>query len=230
MKRMLKYIYSLLVFIFLFVQTYSQTQKKYGKEKITPYNRQVFVRIGADLSQLILPYTIKIPVYGFEVFADTELKFNFFPTIEAGFNKTNDETDKHSYNMQGYYFRVGMNYNMLNYQHHTDRNIFYVGARYGYSNFYQQAKKVILKNEWGKIETNFDKNTMNTHWFEAILGIRGEIIKNLYLGACVRVKMRFFMSDSENVTPYFIPGFGKGEKAIHPSVSYTISYAIPFKN
>lgn len=227
---MLKYIFSLLLVISCFFQAKSQESKKHiSNKEANPAKRTLFVRVGTDLSRFVLPYISKVPIYGFEIFADTELKYKFFPTVEVGFNKINQQTNKYAYDMQGYYLRIGASYNMIKYQHHSDRNIFYVGFRYAYSNFYQQANKVVLENEWGRLESKFPKNFINTHWVEGLIGIRGEIINNLFLGFCIRVKTRLSMSDAQHLTPYHVPGFGSAEKKIQAGISYTVSYAIPLK-
>lgn len=227
---MLKYIFSVLLALIYFFQASGQESRRYKANKQTnTEKRTLFVRVGTDLSRFIVPYTSKIPVYGFEIFADTELKYKFFPTIEVGFNKVNQETEKYNYDMQGYYFRVGVNYNMVKYQHPTDRNIFYVGLRYAYSNFYQQANGIILENEWGVLESKFPKNICSTLWAEGVIGIQGEILKNLFLGFCIRVKTRFNMSNTQYLTPYFVPGFGNGEKKVQAGISYTVSYSVPLR-
>lgn len=227
---MLKYIFSLLLVLHCFFQIQGRENSSYNtKKSLDSEKRIVFIRVGTDLSRFVLPYISKIPIYGFEVFADTEFKYKFFPIVEAGFNKINQQTKQYDYDMLGYYLRVGVNYNMVKYQHHSDRNIFYVGFRYAYSSFYQQANKVILENEWGALKTEFPKNFINMHWVEGVMGIRGEIVKNLFLGFCIRVKTRLSMSNTQHLIPYHIPGFGNAEKKIQVGISYTISYAIPLR-
>ncbi len=192
--------------------------------------RQSFVRVGLDLSRFALPLINDFGQTGAEFSLDTEIKLRYFPTIELGYNKIQDYTDNHNYDSYGNYFRIGFNYNMINYSHRLDRNIFYVGARYGFSNFWHQADKILITNGWGTLETSLPETQLNAHWFEGVIGMRAEIIKNFYMGYTIRVKSMISHSDYGNFTPYWIPGFGKGTETIVVGMSYSIFYAIPIKN
>ncbi len=213
--------------VLLSVVATAQSQEAKEKFVVFPSDRTVFVRVGADLSRFALPYVTKIPVYGFELFADTELKYRYFPIVEVGVNNIKHNTDEFNYNQNGYYFRVGMNYNLTKYHHNTDRNSFYVGLRYAYSYSNQEATDVFISNEWGNLTANFDKQAINTNWAEGLFGLRTELFKNIFLGVAIRMKVRISITETNNLTPYFIPGFGKGANKINTGMSYTLSYAIP---
>ncbi len=228
---MLKYTFKLLLVLI--------SLSSFAQEKALP-KRQFFIRAGFDLSRLALPYVNDIPVNGFEFSLDTEIKYKFFPTFEAGYNKVdnitetyNDEgesTYAHQYKAEGTYWRLGLNYNMLKYKHRLDRNIFYIGVRYGNSSFSQEAPNIELVNEWGTYETSVPKTNLTAHWAEFIMGLRGEIFTNFYMGYAIRIKTLISQTDDQGFTPYYIPGFGKGFKNIHPGMSYSVFYAIPMKN
>jgi hypothetical protein len=194
------------------------------------YERQVFARVGVDLSRFALPYTTDFGLSGMEFSLDTEIKFHFFPTLEAGFNTINDQTELHTYKMYGNYFRIGVDYNMLKYKHRLDRNLFFVGMRYGNSSFSHQADNITIENDYGTLKTSIAETQISAHWFEGVIGLRGEIVKNLYMGYTIRVKTMIKPSSFENFTPYWVPGYGKGVKNIAIGMSYSLFYAIPLKN
>ena len=191
--------------------------------------RQVFVRTGIDLSRFAMPFINDFGHSGLELSLDTELKYRYFPTLEAGYSQIKDHTELHNYDLYGNYFRVGFNYNVIKYKHRLDRNMFFIGARYGYTSFYHQADKIVIANQWGITETSFPEAQLNAHWFEGIIGLRGEIVKNIYMGYTIRVKQMLSHSDYGNYTPYWVPGFGKATKSMVIGISYSIFYAIPIK-
>lgn len=219
MKAILKYIISLVLFV-LVLQTNAQEELE----------RQKFVRVGADLSRFALPYIHEFGLSGAEFSLDGEVRYDLFPTIEAGFNKIDDQTDFHDYSMNGNYMRIGLNYNMINYRHRLDRNIFFIGARYAFANYSHQADRISIENIWGEFETSLPKTDLKNQWFESLIGIRGEIVKNLYMGYTIRVKAMLNKPDYGSFMPFWIPGFGKSTKNWTMGMSYSIFYAIPIKN
>jgi hypothetical protein len=192
--------------------------------------RQVFVRLGADLSRAALKYISDFDQKGFEMSLDGEVKYRYFPTLEGGYSEINQVNDSLNYHSDGGYFRIGFDYNMLNYKQRFDRNIFFIGARYGYTSYSQQVLYGEVSNEWGTINIAGDPEKLNAHWFEGVIGLRGEILKNLYMGYTIRVKQMLMHSEYGPITPYWIPGFGKANKSITVGMSYSIFYAFPIKN
>ncbi len=217
---MLKYTFNILL-VLLSLSSFCQEKKQ--------AQRQFFIRTGIDVSRFALPYVNDIEVNGMEFSLDTEIKKNYFPTLEVGFNKIDNLSDLHYYTLEGTYWRFGINYNMLKYKHRIDRNIFFVGIRYGNSSFTQEANSIQFENEWGGYETSIPKTDLSAHWAEFIIGLKGEIFKNFYMGYSIRIKTLISQSDNKGYTPYFIPGYGKHQK-VHPGMSYSVSYAIPMKN
>lgn len=226
MESMLRYIISIIIIGAAFNSFGQYTQP--NPEANMP-ERQVFVRAGIDMSRFALALINDIPVTGAEVSFDTEIKYTLFPTLEIGMNKVSHTTDDYSYDLSGNYFRLGLNYNMLKYKHRLDRNMFFVGGRYGFSGFNQQASNIVLENEWGPFVTSVGKQQLNAHWFEGVIGLRGEVMKNFYMGYTIRIKKMLHHGDFNSITPYFIPGYGDGGKKTTVGMSYSIFYAIPIK-
>lgn len=217
---MLKYFISTL-FLSIAIGSFAQMQ-----EQKLP-QREMFIRPGVDLSRFILPYMNDISVNGFELSLDAEVKYSLFPTVEFGMNSIKDDNEMHNYSAEGSYWRIGLNYNMLKYQHRLDRNIFFIGARYAQSSYWQKSTNISFENEWGTSTVDIPKTNLSLRWIEAVIGIRGEIVKNLFLGYTIRVKGKLSSKDYENITPYFIPGYGSALKNVRTGMSFTVSYAIP---
>ncbi|MBI9069680.1 MAG: hypothetical protein JEZ09_20455 [Salinivirgaceae bacterium] len=192
--------------------------------------RQFFIRPGVDLSRFAVPYMNDNNQKAWEVNLDCEIKYRYFPVVELGSNSVKINTKTYEYKSEGSYMRFGFNYNMLNYRQRFDRNIFFVGFRYGISNFTHEAPYIKISNEWGDYKSSFENTNINAHWTEFVIGLRGEILKNIYLGYTFRVKQMLKHSDYNNLAPYWTPGFGKGSSGRLVGMSYSISYAIPIKN
>ncbi len=194
------------------------------------FERQIFVRTGVDLSRFALPISHDFGLTGAEVSLDGEVKFHFFPILELGYNKVKNHTNLHKYDLHGNYLRFGLNYNMTNYKHRLDRNLFFVGARYAISNYSHEATEINFANNWGALQTSLPTTNLSNQWFEAVIGLRAEMIKNLYMGFTIRVKKMIFKPDYGNYMPFWIPGYGDPTKSIAFGLSYSIFYAIPIKN
>jgi len=235
---MLKSIFKILVILLSLQVSAQKVIVPKQPEKKKP-ERQIFVRVGVDLSRIAVNYIGKIPYQSFEASLDGEIAEKYFPTFEAGWSKLDENTinpsdqtltSQYNYSMSGTYYRLGMDYNMLKYKQHLDRNIFYIGARVAFSTFNHEANQIIHTNPWGTIETSFPKTSLSAGWFEGVIGLRGEIVHNLYMGYTIRVKRIISHTDFNSMNPYIIPGYGKGSKKSTVGMSYSIFYAIPLKN
>lgn len=191
--------------------------------------RQVFIRTGIDLSRFAMPFINDFGPKVIELSFDTEVKYKYFPTIEVGFSKIEDHTDQHTYDSYGNYFRVGLDYSTIKYKHRLDRSIFFVGARYGFTSFSHEADWISISNQWGTYETSLPETQLNAHWVEGVIGLRGEIFNNFYMGYAIRLKSWVSHSDYGDYTPYWVPGYGLATKKITVGMSYSIFYAIPLK-
>jgi len=64
---------------------------------------------------------------------------------------------------------------------------------------------------------------------EMTIGAKAEVLHNLYFGLTVRMKVMLAHTKYENMTPYIVPGFGKGFYKVNGGISYSIMYAIPLR-
>lgn len=191
--------------------------------------RQVFVRVGCDVSRFALPYVRNNGSKGIELSVDGELAYNFFPTMEYGLQSLSRKNDSISYKMSGNYLRLGLDYNLIKYKHRLDRDIFFVGFRFAGTRFSHEAPHAAINSVWGVVESNIPRVSMNAAWGEAVVGLKGELFPNLYMGLTVRAKMMLVHTDYDSMTPYIIPGYGKGFNRFNAGLSYSILYAIPIK-
>lgn len=191
-------------------------------------NRTKFIRIGIDPTRNLQTYLQGADRRGLEIVADYELSSKYLPTVEVGYYSWMSDNEIMEYNSNGSFIRLGCDYNFLNFISKEDRDIYFLGARYGLSVFNQEVPRLNLTNYWGEQSITFGKETLNAHWLEITVGAKVEIFKNIFLGWTGRVKKQISTSNTE-VQPYFIPGYGKTKKNMAADINFYISYALPIK-
>lgn len=190
-----------------------------------------FVRIGVDASRgidnLLSPY--RTSVEGMIEF-DTD---QYFIIAEAGRVNTNRFHNDYSYLMEGNFFRVGIEKNILKYD--TTRNVFSVGMRYARAGFSDQILFVDESPVFGAREVLRQNPNLNASWWELTATLKVKMWQNLYMGYVVRIKTGKNLEDYGQLVPYDIPGFGRNrknattDKPTAVSLNYYIYWTIPFR-
>jgi hypothetical protein len=237
MKRMYKYFISIF-FFFLFVDGYSQEQKKAIEEKDSiVYKSPYGIRLGVDISKPILS-TINSGYGGFEVIGDYRISKRFFVAAELGYEENTSDEDYTNSTSKGSYARLGFNYNA--YENWLDmNNEIFLGFRYGFSLFDQTLNSYtpnVANEEFGEyfvpveISNSLTASNLNAHWSEFVLGFKVETFKNFFVSASVSYKVLMSAKEPENFKTLFSPGFNRiFESNTGFGFNYTISYLIPFK-
>jgi len=184
-------------------------------------------RIGIDLSRFLMPYIQTGDRLGWEIQGDIPYKGNFFPTVELGMQWYSDNANGYHYVNNGAYGRLGVDVNISKFESLKDQDILFVGFRYGYSNYYQEASNIIYSNYWGIINTSIPRQQLYAHWAEIVFGMKGEIFNNLFLGWSLRAKFPFLQTSDPYMDPFIIPGLGRTTGEVPFDFSFTISYRLP---
>lgn len=184
-------------------------------------------RIGIDLSRFLLPYLQNGSRHGWEIQADIPYKGNWFPTVEIGMEWFDDKENGFRYLSNGAYARLGADINIVKFESLKDYDLVFVGFRYGFSHFKQEAQDIIYSNYWGDFNSSLPKRPINAQWVELLFGMKGEIFHNLFLGWSLRAKFPFMQTSDPNIKPYIIPGVGKTTGEVPFDFSLTVSYRIP---
>jgi hypothetical protein len=205
-----------------------EPEKKIKPKRTDNYIRMSGLRFGTDLTRPFQDLWTKGNRYGYEFSADMELWPNLFPTFETGYDVMKIQTQYVDYSSQGAYSRVGIDYNLLEAQNKSDKDIFYIGLRYGFTLANQQVNQYLIDYYWGQTTGSYPSQSYFGHWGEIVLGIKGEILKNFYMGWSVRGKIKFNHADLGMPPVYFIPGYGKAEKGFALDFTYSVYYNIPW--
>ncbi|WP_378187455.1 DUF6048 family protein [Aquimarina sp. W85] len=238
MKTLRTYLFviSLVSAATLFAQETSTSPKTEQQVTITdtlPPGEKYGLRIGTDLSKLLLT-AINDTYTGFEITADYRFYKDFYLAAEIGNEKLLREEENVVGEGTGSYVRVGVDYNAYDNWYGMQNNI-YVGLRYGFATFSQRLDEYAVftgTNYYGptRVTQPIEEKGLTAGWGELILGIKVELIANIYLGANVSIRGMINETSPTLFDNLFIPGFGKTNDFSNFGVGYgySISYLIPF--
>ena len=231
---MYKYIIS---FCLLFVYTNGFTQKKEvpntKKDTIT-YKTGYGLRIGVDISRPVLS-TVDKSYSGLELVGDYRISKKWYLATELGYEEEKTFEDFTTSTSKGSFIRLGANFNA--YKNWLDmNNEIYVGMRYGFALFDHtlNSYKANVGNTYfpaNTITTPMTETGLTAHWTELQLGIKVEVLKNLFLSGGFSYKIMLSVDDQKNFKSLYAPGFNRiFDSNTGFGFNYTISYLIPFVN
>ena len=191
------------------------------------------LRIGGDLSKLVRT-AIDDDYKGFEINADYRLTKRWYIAGELGTEEKTTTNDFLNVTSKGSYFKAGVDYNMYQNWFGMD-NMIYAGFRAGASTFSQTLNSFTVFNTdqyWQQqlssdVAQEFDGLT--ALWGELIIGIKAEVLNNLFVGVNVQLKGLISENQPNNFENLYIPGYNKTYDSgrFGAGYGYTISYRIP---
>ncbi len=191
------------------------------------------LRIGTDLIKASRNFWDK-DYKGFEISADYRYNKHWYLAAEAGYENRLKTDDQLSYTTDGIFLKIGAEKNF--HQNWLDmNNLIYVGGRYGFSLHSQtlHSYRINTGDAYFDEEMQYPelKSTgLMAHWLEMIVGIKAEVVHNLYIGMNVQLKGLFYQKQPEGFENLYYPGFGqKYSGNIGVGFGYGLSYMIPFK-
>ncbi|WP_209399504.1 DUF6048 family protein [Pseudozobellia sp. WGM2] len=218
-----------------------------NRKDTTVYKQPYGLRVGIDLSRPLISF-LEDNYTGLEFVGDYRLSQKLYLAGELGNEKKTigvrlgiDETtasgDLYNFTISGSYLKLGIDYNTYG-NWYGEQNMIYVGGRYAFSTFSQTLnnyKIFDIDRYWSPedftagTEQVGDFSGLTASWLEFVVGIKAEIVKNLYFGASARLAFLVTNKNPDNFRNLFIPGFNKvtdGSK-FGVGYNYSISYLIP---
>ena len=225
---MLKYYISIILVFNFFINSFSQIET----DSISIKNK-FGLRAGVDLSKL-LNSAFNDDYEGFEVNADLRILKNIYISAEIGTEKKIIFNDYLNTEAKGNYLKAGGDYNMYTNWLGMD-NLIYSGFRIGFSNFSQTINSYTIydvnNQPWGQA-TYYNpivSDNLNALWMEFIVGIKTQILNNLFLGFNIQLKNLISDKTKNNIDNIYIPGFNRtyDSSSLGSGFSYSISYLVP---
>lgn len=226
---MLKYFFSS-VFILSILQV--QAQEK-AKDSVQPKIERYGLRVGIDAVKLVNSFLEK-DYKGIELVGDYRLTKRYYLAAELG-NENKTVQDNHiDFTTKGTFLKAGVDYNL--YENWAGmRNLITVGLRYGASTFSQNLNSYTTYNssqyfgESQPVLINQKFDGLTAQWIEVVLGLKAEVLNNIFVGFSVRMNRLISNSKPDNFDNLFIPGFNRTyDGNFGAGLNYTISYFIPF--
>ncbi len=186
----------------------------------------VGIRFGYDISNLAL-YYFEPERVNFEFSADIRIRDDYYPVIEGGWTSYGPSANRIDYTSRGFYLRGGLDYNILNTGIYSVNDMMYLGLRYSVALYDTEIGSFSIPHGyWGEYADSYGKSAVNTHWLEAVAGLRVELFSNFFIGFSLRGRLRIYTSDYFNIAPLYTPGFGKGKTPTAFGFNYSLYYLI----
>lgn len=202
------------------MDTLQKNKQKYG------------LRVGIDISKPAR--TLLDDDYsGFEIIGDFRITEKFYAAAELG----NEKKDRFEANLNsstsGSYAKVGFDFNA--YQNWLGMtNSIYGGLRYGFSTFTQELLAYGIYTTNPAFPPTFNVSPkefkgLTAHWIEFVVGVKVELIHNVYLSLNLQLKRKLSEDQPENFDNLYIPGFNRtyDYSEYGAGFGYSISYLIP---
>lgn len=218
---------------FCFLSTQAQNEKETKKRDSIFYKERYGLMLGADLYKLARNF-YDDEYTGFEVNGDYRFTEKIWFSAELGFEETTFNQEYIDAKSSGSYIKAGANYNFYDNWIGMD-NLLYGGFRFGFATFSQDLNgyRITVRDNYFEPDfraVNRNFSGLNALWGEFQGGIRVEVLKNLFLGAHVQLKIMISQSELTNFENLYVPGFNRTytDSSIGAGLGYSIRYLIPF--
>lgn len=224
---MLKYTIS--IFFFLSCSTIFAQLGKSAKDTAT-YKDRYGLRVGLDVVRPIYSFFSE-DTKGFEIVGDYRVAKRLYLATELGYRDQTNQEDFFNFSTKGQYIKAGVDYNA--YKNWIGmENMIVVGLRYGFSTFNQSVNQYAINADpFVPVRTEAAGNTydgLTAHWAELVLGLKVEVLHNVFLGVSFRGNTLISVTKIDNFKNLYIPGFERVFVNNNGfSFNYTVSYLIP---
>lgn len=190
------------------------------------------LRLGVDISKPIKSF-IEEDYQGLEITGDYRLYENIYLAAELG-NEQNVISEANvTASAKGSYIKLGANYNAYDNWVGME-NLIYAGIRYGFASFSSELQEYSIYTTDPYFEPDIrsearEFSNLTAGWIELQLGIKVEVLNNLFLGTHVQLKRRVNQTQPTNFDNLYIPGFNRtyDNSTFGVGYGYSISYLIP---
>lgn len=183
------------------------------------------IRVGLDAISSVKTRT-QTNFNGWELQGDIDFD-RYYVVLEYGNWGRSLNADSAAYANSGTYWRAGVDVNFLTKD--PDRNVFFLGARYGRSVFTESLSVTTYDPIWGLMADNFYHTDVHAWWIELTAGLKVKIWKILWLGYTGRFKFALSSDGTDEMIPHDVPGFGRTNKETAWGFNYYLMLRIPIR-
>ncbi len=235
---MSRYFISLfLLLAFTGVRAQTDSLQTVVKDSVPVYKQKYGLRVGIDISRPLTKLFLD-GYSGIEFVGDYRISQKLYLAGELGREKKTKQEDLYNFTTTGSYIKLGVDYNTYA-NWYGEQNLIHVGGRYAFGTLGHTLNSHQIFDSsryWnpvdfplGSIEPEEYDGRTNS-WLEAVVGVKFEIIKNIYMGASARIG--FLLTNANRNTNFpdlFIPGFNKVTDGSRFGVgyNYSLTYFLP---
>lgn len=197
-----------------------------------PYEERFGLRVGIELSKPLRTF-LDEDYRGLEIMGDYRVYKNYYAAAELGNEELPFIADDLRVTSAGSYIKVGADYNAYDNWAGME-NMIFVGLRYGFATFSQTLEEYTIyeRNQFfppTTIPGPIESSGLTASWAELVLGMKVEILRNLYLGGNVQLKRMVTKSSPNTMDVLTVPGFNRTYDGSDFGVgySYGLSYMVP---
>jgi len=183
------------------------------------------IRIGTDIISPIRSFTDD-KFKGYEFSAEIDF-YRYYFVVEAGRWARDLQTDFDTYTNQGNYFRVGADVNFL--KKDPEKNMFFVGARYGHGKFSENLTITSVDEVWGTSTDSYQNTDVKANWTELTTGLKVRMFGIFWMGYTARYKFWLNTNEPRGFIPHDVPGYGKTYNGDTWGFNYYILFNIPVR-
>ncbi|MEP2024678.1 MAG: DUF6048 family protein [Reichenbachiella sp.] len=214
--RTLKYTISLSILVVCFAASAQEAKKDFVPSEI------IFASDVIGLGKTLFSDETKLEFH-------SKIDFHhYFLAGDFGVDKINLSGEGFDYHSEGTFFRIGPHINMMPYNKH--RSSIFFGLMYARSSFNDRMDYSQSDSGWGGGQISYTNDNLKARWFEANMGINVKVVGPLYLGYTIRFKFSKSLSDTGELLPFEIPGFGQAAKGSQFGFNYYVIYKLRFRD
>lgn len=199
----------------------AQAQQDSVRNKFLPTG----IRVGVDAISIVRSQ-VNDNFSGYEFQADVDF-YRYFLVVEAGQWERNFDNETDAYKNNGRYMRIGADVNFL--LKDEDRNVFFIGARYGFGTFSETLTQQFSDPVWGVINQNFQNDDVQASWLELTGGLKVKMFSFLWMGYTARYKFGLSTRGNNQLTSHDVPGYGATDKNSTWGFNYYLMFRIPVR-
>lgn len=187
------------------------------------------LRLGFDVSKIVSNQlqSDKQEAIAYELELDYYWRKDVYWVLDAGVGSASLNYTDLSYKSDNIFFKAGINKSLLPRLKTNDWDMAFIGLRYGVGVINRgDANYSITDSTWGTSSGTIPGTSLTAHWIEITGGVRVEIVKQLFIGWNVRGKFMLNPKQFLELPPYYIAGYGKGEKNSAFDFNVYVSYAL----
>lgn len=210
------------------------TQFAWAQDSI-PNIERYGLRVGVDMSKPIRAM-VEEGYKGLELVADYRLTRNLYLAGEIGSEEKRVTSEVLDFITSGSYLKVGVDINTYKNWAGMENQIL-VGFRLGISTHQQELLGYTISERNQYWEEPLDvmlthsntSDSLNGQWLEFLIGVKAELMRNLYMGLTVRLHHLVNDTRPSNFDNLYIPGFNRvsdfGPWGV--GLNYTLMYQLP---